>query len=200
MGYKLIIECKKEKVAKKLLKQLDGGKGILNLTIEESGGAAKTEKVKLEMPEPKALKAILTKVQDTLGADTVVDIFTTHGATKLKNLPEDEWPTVYAEAENLLKAHEEKAAKGKDKKAPAKGKGKDKPAAKKKAPAKGKGKTISLEDLKKLCSKVSTKCGIDRQREILKDFGMNTTRGLKPDVEQKTLNSIGAAMQNELNG
>lgn len=198
MSYLLIIECKKEKVAKKLLKQLDGGKGILNLTIDKDGGekaVALPKKVKLEMPKAKALQTTLTKVKEVLGAETVVDIFTTHGATKLKDLPKDEWPTVYAEAENLLKAHEEKTTKGKT----AKGKGKPAAKGKGKTTTKSKGKTIPLDEVKKVCSKVATKCSLDRQREILKDFGMNTTRGLGK-ADQKTLNSIGAAMQNELDG
>lgn len=207
----LQITCKNDKTAEKLIDKLEGKKGVLDMGIVEPVEEEEEleQEEELYVPKGKELQALLTEVKEILGVDTLKDIYATHDAEKLKDLDKGDWPTVYAEAENLLAAHAkkeeaakaDKSAKGKGK---GKGKGKDK-AAKEDKPAKGKGKgkgkddvKTSLADTKVLCDKVNRKSGLEAQREILAEFGLNTSRGVNDKLEQSTLNSIAAAMRHAL--
>lgn len=188
MSVNLIIECKNEKVANKLSSKLDGkkGKGVLSVTIQSAEDETPAD---LPMPKPAEIKKLLTEVKEVLGVEVLKDIYTTHDAEKLKDLEKDEWPTVFAEATSLLEAHAEKEAGKKDKK----GKGKkDKPVKKGKDNVK-----TDLDEVKKLCAKVASTDSLEASREILKEFGHNTTRTLGK-ADQPTLNSIAAAMRKAL--
>src|SRR5690606_22814864 len=58
--------------------------------------AAKKETLKV--PTGPELVAQMTKVRDELGEDTVAEILTAFGATKLKELDKGDWASVYAAA------------------------------------------------------------------------------------------------------
>lgn len=183
------IECKNEKLAEKLMDKLGGKKGVLSVGLATEAEEVQTEVEDLPMPKPNELKKLLTELKETLGKEALVNLYETHDAEKLKDLAKEEWPTVFAEATQLLEAHATKPDK-KDKT------DKKEKAGKKTKKSKDDVKT-SLEDTMKLCGKVASSDSLDASRDILKEFGHNTTRTLKK-ADQPTLNSIAAAMRNAL--
>jgi hypothetical protein len=180
-------------------KGLDKGKAqIVDLPLV--GGALETgeekpTKGKLPPVTITALKEILTRVKEELGSDVLKNIFVVHDCKKLGDLPDKEWPTVYAEAEALLNpgAAEEEMDPfdlldedeeddddlfGMDEDEEDDDLGLDDDDG---------GDAPSLEDVKKLASKFSDTHGLEKQREVLGKFGIHTTRSLgKATPEQLT--------------
>lgn len=141
-----------------------------------------------------ALKEILTRVKEELGSDVLKNLFVVHDCKRLGDLDEKEYSTVYAEAEQLLNpgADEEEEMDpfdlldddeeedddlfGMDDEDEDADLDDDLDAD---AP--------SLDEVKKTASKYSDRHGLDKQREILGKFGINTTRSLgKASAEQLT--------------
>ena len=103
----VIVSCQDAAHATKVIKwasKLDLVAVSIGLPFAEAPASKPTKPGKKKLPPvtATALKEILTRVKDELGSDVLKNIFVTHDCKSLKALPEEEWPTVYAEAEALL--------------------------------------------------------------------------------------------------
>lgn len=154
------------------------------------------KEVILDMPKPAELKETLTEVKEELGVEALKDLLTVHDATSLKTLAKPEWPTIWAEAKNLLKeANEELGGELEEEDDLGLGLDDD-------DELDNLGDDLDMGDddlglgdedapdlatVKKLASKFADKHGIELQREIMSKFGIPTTRSLgKADEEQRT--------------
>lgn len=157
--------------------------------------ADKTQKGNLPKVTLQALKEVLTRVKEQLGSDVLKNLFVVHDCKKLGDLPKEEWPTMFAEAEALFKPADEEEMDPFDLLD-------DEDEEDDLLSDLDDGdddddldlddddeldSDITLDDVKKLASKYSDALGLDKQREILGKHGIPTTRSLgKATPEQLT--------------
>ena len=204
----IIIQSEDTAVAEKLANTLMKKPGLQVKFVDFTSSAGKAEKpakeVKLKMPKPDELKDALTEVKEELGVQALKDLLTAHGAKNLKTLDKKEWPTVMAEAMNLLKEANEDLDEDGDDDLGLDGDDDDDDL--------GLGLddddddddlgldddddddddssgTIDLPYVKKLASQYSDKLGIENQREIISKHGVGTSRSLGKAVGIKLAGS-----------
>lgn len=143
-----------------------------------------TSAEELKVPTGPELQAILTRVRDEQGADTLTEILTSFGATKLKELQKSDWPAIYRAAEVALGEVDE----SNDDLLDDDGLGLDDP-----DDLLG-GEELDPEDVKTACQEHAKKHGKAKTEAILAKNGLNTVRGLK-SASQDVLAAIMKAVK-----
>lgn len=151
---------------------------------KEAPAKAAPKKEALKVPTGAELQAIMTRVRDEHDGDTVAEILTAYGATKLKELDKSDWPAVYAAAETVLNGvggdddlgEDDDDLLGDDDDLGGEDDDLD-------------GEELDPEEVKTACQAHATKNGKAKTQAILEKNGLNTVRGLK-SADQKTLAAI----------
>lgn len=136
----------------------------------KTGGKKKPSTKKLHVPSKKELKDALTELREEAGTETLKDLLKTHGAKNLATLEEDEWPSIYAEAKNLLDEEDgdgdDDLDMDDDDDLDMDDDGMD-------------DDDVDFEEVKSAVQQFAKKNGRDEATEILEDNGLKSVRGLK---------------------
>ena len=176
----VIVSCQDAAHATKVIKwasKLDLVAVSIGLPFAEAPASKPTKPGKKKLPPvtATALKEILTRVKDELGSDVLKNIFVTHDCKSLKALPEEEWPTVYAEAEALLDTPAEEEDEEMDAFDLLDDEEDDDDLG---LDSDDEDDAPDLATVKTYASRYSDKHGLDAQREVLAKHGIPTTRSL----------------------
>lgn len=144
------------------------------------------KKETLKAVSPDQLKAVMTKVRDELGEDTLAELLTAFGATKLKEVDKDDWPALVAAGEAALNGgsgdepDDDDLGLGDDDDLL----GGDDDLG---------GDAPDAEEVKVACQNHAKKHGKEKTQAILSKHGLNTVRGLasaSDEVLTKIYNAV----------
>lgn len=131
-------------------------------------------KEKLKTPTGEELVALMTRVRDELGAETVTELLTSYGASKLKELDKSDWPAIFAAAQVALDGvgGDDDGLDDDD------GLGLDDDDGLGLDDEGGEGEEVDHEEVKVACQAYAKVHGRAKTEAILQKHGLNTVRGL----------------------
>lgn len=147
------------------------------------------KKETLKAVSPDQLKSVMTKVRDELGEETLAELLTAFGATKLKEVDKDDWPALVAAGEAALNGGSGDEPSDDDL-----GLGEDDDLLGGDDDLDGLDEVPDAEEVKTACQAHAKKHGKEKTQAILSKHGLNTVRGLA-SASDEVLTKIYKAVQ-----